>query len=224
MEHKDKYNVASELIEKGYLIHCTDAVFSQFDEKFIKGGFRAREGYGFYFSDMPYKSIEYGNEMILIKKDDFNFLNLEDKINMDWFSNDAIKYEIARLEYLLDNCRNSREYDLYTTAIDSMKEKIGEFDEDLWLYVREAVKEGAENYGQLEYYINNPQVNVPKLIKVYLNNGYDGGYYDGIYTVFNVNKLNEKFIKYNVMSESAIMLKYIIKETIDDYLRHNLLK
>lgn len=221
MEYQKKYEVAVELIKKGYLIHCTNEDFDKFDEKHIKGGFRAREGYGFYFSDMPYKSIEYGNNMLLIKKDDFKFLDLSDRIDTSWFSNDGIRDEIARLELQLDNCRNSREYDLYSKAIDELKSKSEGYDEELWLYVRDAMKQGAKNYGQLEYNILNPQVNVPKLIRVYLSKGYDGGYYDGIYTVFNIPKLNRKFVKYNAneskkkgVSLSKEELRRIIRETV----------
>jgi hypothetical protein len=73
MEYNDKYNLAVNLIQKGYLIHCTNEQFTHFDAKHIKGGGRAKEGYGFYFSDMPYKPIGYGENFKVIKKSDFNF-------------------------------------------------------------------------------------------------------------------------------------------------------
>ena len=224
MNYKDRYNVACNLIDKGYLIHSTDASFDNFDKGFIKGGSRAREGYGFYFSDMPYKCIDYGDNLIIIKKNDFNFLELSDEIDLGWFSDEDIRYNIAKLEYMLDGCRSNREYDMYSSEIEKLEDELRNYDSDLLMYVKEAIKQGARNYGQLEYYMNDPQVNVPKLIKVYLNKGYDGGHYDGIYTVFNFDKLNEKFIRYEAMSEGEMLIKHVVNETVREYLRHNLVK
>lgn len=36
---------------------------------------------------------------------------------------------------------------------------------------------------------------IPKIIKIYIDNGYDGYVTDGIYTVFNFDKLNKYLIK-----------------------------
>lgn len=224
MNYKDRYNVACDLIEKGYLIHSTDASFDKFDKDFIKGGSRAKEGYGFYFSDMPYKCIDYGDNLIIIKKSDFNFLELGDEIDPRLFSDENIRCDIARLEHMLDSCRSNREYDMYSSEIEKLEDELRNYDSDLLMYVKDAMNQGARNYGQLEYYMNNPQINIPKLIDVYLRNGYDGGHYDGIYTVFNFDKLNDKFIRYDAMSESEILIKHIVKETVRDYLRYNLVK
>ena len=73
MTEGEKYDIAVKLIGNGYLIHCTNAVFNEFDKSYIQGGSRAHEGYGFYFTDMPYKAISYGEIFKIIKKDDFNF-------------------------------------------------------------------------------------------------------------------------------------------------------
>ena len=56
--YSDKYELCAKLIEQGYLIHCTNSEYEKFDKKYIKGGSRAKEGYGAYFTDMPYKAIE----------------------------------------------------------------------------------------------------------------------------------------------------------------------
>lgn len=225
MGYNERYNVACDLIDKGYLVHSTDANFDKFDEDFIKGGFRAREGYGFYFSDMPYKCVDYGKNLIVIKKDDFNFLELGDEIDLGLFSDEDIRRDIAKLECLLDGCRSNREYDMYSSEIERLEGELSNYDTDLLMSVRDAINNGARNYGQLEYYMNNPQVNVPKLIKVYLRNGYDGGHYDGIYTVFNFRKLNEKFTKYETVSEGIEMgIRRIVRETVREYLRYNLVK
>ena len=78
MTEDEKYDIAVKLIGNGYLIHCTNAVFNEFDKAYIKGGSRAHEGYGFYFTDLPYKAISYGEIFKIIRKDDFNFLNTLD--------------------------------------------------------------------------------------------------------------------------------------------------
>lgn len=38
----------ADLISNGYLVHCSQADFDEFGEQYIKGGCRAKEGYGFY--------------------------------------------------------------------------------------------------------------------------------------------------------------------------------
>ena len=106
LSYEDRYKLAVQLIQKGYLIHCTSAVFDSFDSSFIKGGMRAKEGYGFYFTDMPYKALDYGSLFKVIKKDDFNFLDSSDKIDISLFYDDALEVELAKIEAALDNVRN----------------------------------------------------------------------------------------------------------------------
>ena len=111
MDYSEKYKLACDLIKQGYLIHCTDNDFDNFDSEYIKGGSRAREGYGFYFSDMPYKPIEYGKYFYIIKKNDFTFIDADFNINKSnyLYDNLVIPYdkEIYKLEELLFNCRNN---------------------------------------------------------------------------------------------------------------------
>ena len=189
----EKYKIASELINKGYLIHCTDAVFDSFDQSFIKGGFRAKEGYGFYFTSMPYKAITYGSIFKVIKKADFHFLRSSDEIDTSMFSNQDLQDRLTHLNYALDNVRNNREFDYLTSEIESIKKLLNNYDEELYFYIMDAIHNGAKTYGNLEYLIRHPQNNIPKLISVYLSNGYDGYETDGIYTVFNFDKLNHYF-------------------------------
>ena len=195
MNYNEKYQLAVKLIQKGYLIHCTDEVFDNFDSKYIKGGMRAKEGYGFYFSDMPYKSIDYGEIMKLIRKSDFNFIDSSKEIDTSLFYNEDIDVQIAQYEERLDYCRNVRDYDYISNVIDKLKNEKEKYDSDLTYYVKQAIRDGAKTYGNLEYLIRNPQTTIPKLIKSYINNGIDGYYTDGIYTVFNVSKLNELMVK-----------------------------
>lgn len=197
LSEEQKYRISVNLIEKGYLIHCTNADFNEFDSKFIQGGSRAKEGYGFYFSDMPYKSIQYGNNFKIIKKDKFNFLNLEDKVDISMFNPTNINIEIEKLNMALDYVRNNKDYEYIQSEIEKLKQQKSKYDNDLLFYIEDAIKNGNGTYGSMEYNLRNPQTNIPKLIKVYMENGYDGGYYDGIYTVWNFNKLNQNIINLN---------------------------
>ena len=195
MNYNQKYQLCANLIKDGYLIHCTDASFNEFNSNFIKGGMRAKEGYGFYFTDMPYKAIDYGNNFKLIKKEDFNFLNSSDEINTNLFFNDDIDIQIAQLNNQLDYVRNNRDYDYIISEIDKLKSIKENYNDILSSYVKQAIRDGAKTYGNLEYLIRNPQTSIPLLIQTYINNGYDGYYTDGIYTVFNVPKLNQCLIR-----------------------------
>lgn len=196
--YSDRYELAAKLINKGYLIHCTNADFDEFNKNFIKGGSRAREGYGFYFSDMPYKSIDYGNKMLLVKKGDFNFLPLDTKLDIGSFTKDYedINCEIARCEEMLYSVRTNREYDMYDNEIKRLKGLLKNFDTTLIQYIRQAIGFGATNYGELQCYINDPETNLPKIAELLIKQGYDGYSYDGIYAIFNIPKLNQKVINY----------------------------
>lgn len=196
MSYKEKYNLCVKLISDGYLVHCTNAIFDSFDEKYIQGGMRAKEGYGFYFTDMPYKAIEYGDIFKLIKKDNFNWLNSSEKIDLNLFYNENLQIEIAKLEQQLDNVHNNREWDYINTQIYKYNEMIQSFDDVLYSYIKQAIKDGAKTYGNLEYLIRNPHLTLLRLINTYIKNGFDGYYTDGIYTVFNIEKLNKNVISY----------------------------
>ena len=214
LSYAEKFKLAAQLIQKGYLIHCTNAEFDSFDPSFIKGGMRAKEGYGFYFTDMPYKSIDYGDLFKVIKKDDFNFLDSSDKIDISLFYDDTLEIEIAKIDIALDNARNIREYDYYTQLQNELKQKLDSYDEDLYYYVKMAISEGAKTYGNLEYLIKNPHITIPKLIKVYTDNGYDGYSTDGIYTVFNFDKLNKRCKTLNDDELCAILNESVKKSIV----------
>lgn len=186
------YQQAVDLIRQGYLVHCSPKDFKQFDDKFIVGGFRGKEGRGFYFSNQPYKPIEYGNYIYVIKKDDFNFLNSSEKIDEDML-NLNLQIEIYKLEQMLDSCRNIKEYNRIEQEIEKLKNQE---DPRLTKAIEDAMRRGAKTYGNLEYLIDNPRLNVMKLQSIYIDNGYDGYVTDGvIFTVFNTNKLNKYVMK-----------------------------
>ena len=193
--YSDKYELCAKLIEQGYLIHCTNSEYEKFDKKYIKGGSRAKEGYGAYFTDMPYKAIEYDKNIKLIKKEDFNFLNSQQPIDKEWMLDGDIKQEIWRLESELDNCRNVREYDAINNEIDKLKNSLS--DESFKELIDNVIlRYDVKTYGGLEYNMPNPKENIPKLVQIYINKGYDGYYTDGIYTVFNFDKLNRNLKSY----------------------------
>ncbi len=209
MTYKQKYNIAVNLIKNGYLIHCTDAIFNEFDLSFIKGGSRAKEGYGFYFSDMPYKSIDYGENFKVIKKNDFIFLDSNTPINIKMFKNE-FEIKLNQLEDELYNVRNNREYDRLTQEISKIKNNyqiIG--GRELFDNIESAIREyGAKTIGMLEYYMPNPDKMIPKLTQLYVYWGYDGYVTDNIYTVFNFKKLND-------MIEDIDITKYNLDESLD---------
>ena len=90
---------------------------------------------------------------------------------------------------MLEYVRNVRDYDILSQKIENIKNSI---DDQLCLYINDAIRNGAKTYGQLEYLIRNPELNIPKLIQLYINNGYDGYVTDNaIFTVFNIPKLNK---------------------------------
>lgn len=220
-DYYKKYDLAVKLISKGYLIHCTNETFDKFNSDFIKGGSRAKEGYGFYFTDMPYKAIEYGDVFKLIKKTDFNFLNTSDNIDINLFYNEDIDTKIVQLENYLEDCRSIREYDYYNSELEKYKNLQKEYDKSLYEYVKIAINDGAKTYGQLEYNILNPNVNITKLNKVYLKNGFDGYETDGIFTIFNFDKLNqcqvknvENLIQELLTNESKTILNRILTEIL----------
>lgn len=222
LSNSEAYKLAGKLIKQGYLIHCTPNEFKEFNPDFIVGGCRAKEGYGFYFSDMSYKSIEYGNNWKIIKKSDFNFINSKELI-VNIFDNKYDEFIMKKitLERELDNVRNIRDYDRITQEIEKLKNdysKIGGY--KFFQYViRITTRYNIKTIGELECYVA-PDF-IPRLIKYYLYLGYDGYETDGIYTVFNFKKLNEKYksvtLKNNEIELLESKINEIIKETIKKY-------
>lgn len=219
MNYQDKYKIAADLIKKGYLIHCTDNEFEKFEPSKIAGWPRAKEGYGFYFSDMPYKPLEYGNIMKVVKKDEFNFLDSSSPI--DYNTLFGVETKLNCLNDMLYNVRNNREYDEIQSQIDEIEEMLYNIGgRALFSQIEQTIRQyDVKTYGQLEYYMNNPQKWVPRLVQLYIHIGYDGYETDGIYTIFNFNKLNSlvktiNFDNYN-MNESLNVSSFEVKDTLN---------
>ena len=231
MTNAQKYNICGKLLDSGYLIHGTMHDFTSFDSAFITGGFRAKEGYGFYFSDEAYKPLEYGqniNKFKIIKKNDFNFLELTDKVDINLFSCEDKYITLSRLEDELYTVRNNRDYEEINNEINQLKHYLDtNFNGDLFNEIKRILREKPEcNYGQLQFYIPNPQKYIPIICQILARNGVDGFHYDNVYTVFNFDKLNKLMIKdikpiiNNIIGESV---DKVIKETINNFIKKKLL-
>lgn len=222
MDYNQKYKLAANLIQKGYIVHCTDAFFKYFSPSHIKGGSRAKEGYGVYFSDMPYKPIEYGDIFKVVKKSDFNFINSQDPITKySYIFNNDILTDIYRLEQRLDTIRNVREYDELNAEISRLRneyEKIG--GDELFRCIDMAINQyKAKTIGGLEYNLPNPDTMIPKLTQLYIQYGFDGYETDGIYTIFNFDKLNKLVIDVNTetnkLDESIDLSSFKVKNELN---------
>lgn len=205
MESSNVYNICRELISKGYLVHSTNANFNSFSPEYIRGGCRAREGYGAYFTDTAYKAEEYGTKIKAVKKDIFNFIELRASVEygselyFQLFGNDERKKKRQELEAQIDILMSDGRYrealDLYD-EIDKLGSSIDEDYGVLYGSLRqdclEAIERfGAKNLGSLQYNIMNPQKNLPLLASALIKIGYDGGHDDNIYTIWNFEKLNQ---------------------------------
>ena len=205
VESSNVYNTCRDLISKGYLVHGTNADFNAFSPEYIRGGSRAREGYGAYFTDTAYKAEEYGTKIKAVKKNIFNFIELRASVEygselyFQLFGNDERKkkrQEIqTKIDFLIDNDRYREALDLYD-ELDKLGSSIDDDYGVLYGSLRgdclEAIETfGAKNLGSLQYNIMNPQRNLPLLANALIKLGYDGGHDDNVYTIWNFEKLNQ---------------------------------
>lgn len=209
LESFSVYNICNDLISKGYLVHGTNANFTQFSPDFIRGGSRAREGYGIYFTDTAYKAEEYGSKIKAVKKDLFNFIELRASVEYgselycQLFGNDEKKkkrQEIqTKIDFLMDNNRVREALDLYDELDklgSSIDDDYGVLNGSLRRDCLEAIETfGAKNLGSLQYNVMNPQRNLPLLANALIKLGYDGGHDDNVYTIWNFEKLNKNIIQ-----------------------------
>lgn len=206
-EASNTYDICQKLISKGYLVHGTNVNYDFFSSDFIKGGFRAREGYGAYFTDTAYKAEENGRIIKATPKNIYNFIELTDSVEYgsvlykQLFGDDENKKKReeldAQIEFLMSNQRIREALDLMDER-DKLNSSIDDNYGVLYGSLREACLlaieyYGAKNLGGLQYHLINPPINLPLLAKALLKLGYDGGHYDNVYTIWNFEKLNKNF-------------------------------
>lgn len=200
-KYTNREYIANELIENGFLIHCTNNKFSgDFDASYIHGSERGREGYGFYFSDRAYKPIQYGDYWKIIPKSEFEFIELTEPIDLDFLFNynrlKEIEEEIYSIRAQLEIVRNVREWDLLYDREHELMEKKDNLTDYSYSMLKDAIllcikDYNPKNYGQLCHYIMNPRYFLPQLSKLLVEKGFDGWEYEGTYTIFNFEKLNQ---------------------------------
>lgn len=209
------FDICRNLISKGYLVHGTNADFEQFSPDNIRGGSRAREGYGAYFTDTAYKAEEYGQKVYAIPRQAFNFIELTESVEYgsvlykQLFGDDENKKKReeldAQIDFLISNERVREALDLMDE-----RDKLGSTLDDDYGVLYGRLREncllaidyyGAKNLGSLQYNLLNPDTNLPLLAIALTQLGYDGGHYDNVYTVWNFNKLNTELVQGNDILE-----------------------
>ena len=197
MNTQERYKLYNALISNGYILHGTNAEFSEFNPRKIVGSNRANEGYGFYFTDEAYKAIEYGDNVKAVKKDDFNFIELTSPIDVDILNGDFINNKIEELNYRIDNFQGD-EFDL-----DSLKMKLNDLKLNKKYYyindfvdeVNNTINRGAKNYKDLQSKINNPNRYLPMIANILITFKKVNGFHDeNVYVIFDFYNLNKKII------------------------------
>ena len=64
---------------QGLLMHGANAAFAAFSPAYIRGGSRARLGYGFYFTDDATKARDYGSYDVYVDKSNLNMFELSEE-------------------------------------------------------------------------------------------------------------------------------------------------
>lgn len=212
----------------GKLIHSTFSKFKLFDDSKIKGENRANYGWGHYFSANDYKTSNYGNIQKIIESDDFNIIEsdtdftrklIEQLKNSDNSSViEDINREINRIEILIDNTKNNREYDALVAEQKKLIEQKKTLDKGHPTLLKAIEKEFQREDGPFinkeidivrKVLQNDPNLvreykgyeNIKKAFsEIFLNAGYDGfgvsdsgGNKNYETVIFNTPKLNTKF-------------------------------
>lgn len=217
----DLFKLIAEYIGNGYIVHGTNLDIDKFDSSFIKGGFRAGEGYGFYFTSRPSKALDYGTKFYAVKADEFNFVSTN--ANPTEVFKDVINAEegIQWLRNKQSEVRNNRDYDMYEVEINKTNNFYKSIVCDsITEHIIDIVKWKKPSSMRELWYSHVSSDYIPFIANMLLKLGYDGYREDDIYTIFNVKKLNEKFIKINT-SESMnenIILESLVSHLVRNYL------
>ena len=203
-QYDTNYNVIVKYIKNGYLVHGSTKIYDKFDQSKIKGGTRGEFGYGMYFTDTPYKALEYGNEIYLTKQNLYNFLDLAQTPFNPFEYIDNIKAQIINYEDKLNYVRSNREYDYYTNLIDELNMKINNYNS----YESKIIEKFSEAIAissnrTMEHIFKYVRNNVPSSYDKYISSsllklGYDGVKCENQYVIFNFDLLNNNLINYDI--------------------------
>ena len=206
-----RFRVVAMLGKDGIVVHGDDKDLDFFDSSKIRGGARARYGWGAYFADAAYKCEEYGNNFTFLDIRSFNIIDLYEKASSGkvYFAGklreyDEINRDLATARERLDNVRNIREYDYYDDMVNELKDKLDLlFSDDseytMYRLLDEKLKKEPDiRYGELNKWLAN---NFSSMIgdwmvsNLYRDAGIDGFKCDNEYCLFNFKKINSNIIK-----------------------------
>ena len=208
-----KHELLSKVIENGFVLHGTNQEFMDFESAYIKGSNRMVYGWGFYFTDTPYKIREYGDNLKILDIKPFNLLDLS--CDCKWLKRilseiDDIDVRIHQYKEYLQDVVNLREYEAIQTEIEKLErtKDVYEKHQDIIHLIHKLYNECNDVLflnQSLRKYINEKMIS-----QFYLTLGFDGFKYENQYIIFNMNKLNknlvgdvEKFL-YRFISGSVI--------------------
>ena len=199
----NNFNIVNKYLRNGYLVHGSTNVFDKFETDKIQGGTRSEYGYGMYFSDEAYKALEYGTEIYLVKKDLFNFLDLDSMAFNPFEEVEKAKIEIEKAKEMQYNVRNNREYDYYQSIIDELETKysFNPYEEKIIYYFTKYCQDNKLK--NLEQIFKTVKCNLPSNYEKYISSallkvGYDGVKCCNQYVIFNFDLLNNNLINYDI--------------------------
>ena len=194
------WKTLSQYIKMGYLVHGSNEDFEKFDTSRINGGVRAEYGYGMYFTNEPYKALEYGQEIYLTKMNLYKFFDLESN---DISAFDEIEKninELSKAKYELYNAVNVRDYEYYDDLVKKLtfKTRIGDYEDVVYNEFSKRLKKGG--YKNLEDVFKSVRMNLPTHFDKYISSffrkiGYDGIKCGNQFVIFNFELLNNNLLK-----------------------------
>lgn len=206
---KFRMDIIKTALSNGYVVHGTDAEFSEFDKDYVKGGLSANYGYGFYFTDNVTKFTEYGSDPSKYKFcdiSDMTFLKLSDTPNKVGFESraeltDYYQTQMFKAERYLESATSNKEYTYYSDMVDELNAKIDELKHGVSRadeYIDNFISKNKDlDFESINKRIASSSVrDLQKEISMYYAKlGYDGfiGGYE--YVIFNYDKLNNKLVK-----------------------------
>lgn len=212
----------AKTVDDGYVLHASNNDFTDFEEGYIQGGNRGIYGWGFYFTDTPYKIREYGSNIKILDIKPFKILNLQD--NCSWIKSkideiEDIDVKIYQYEEELANVVNYKTYMSINNEINELKRfKEGFSAFSNVIYVIGRVINKSSNMLDLNRNIER-FTNAKEISNFYLSLGFDGFKYENQYVIFNIDKINEHLVKNterflnNVLKESSIPKEIIEKQS-----------